>query len=84
MSRQPDGWDLVKVLSAIGMVAGLLALVLGEKKGGSFAKLSAATGLLCAVVEPPVCNNCDLRTTYDAHGDCFRCPSCALPYLKWV
>ncbi len=82
MSRQPDGWDWVKALCIIGTVAGILAWLSGEKKGGSLAAFSAVTGAMCNFFEPPVCNTCDARTVYDSSASCFRCSKCGETFLK--
>jgi len=74
MSRKPDGWDLVKALSALCTIAGIVSWLSGEKKGGSLALISMVSGGLSAILEPPVCDSCDARTIPEDAG--FRCPSC--------
>jgi hypothetical protein len=74
MSRQLDGWDLAKALCVIGTVAGILSWLSGEKKGGSLALVSMVSGGLSGLLEPRVCDTCDVRTIPEDAG--FRCPSC--------
>jgi hypothetical protein len=74
MSRQPDGWDLVKAICAIGTIAGILSWLSGERDGGPFAIASMVSGSLCYALEPPICSSCEVRTAPAASG--FRCPCC--------
>ncbi len=80
MSRQPDGWDLGKVACGVGMVAGALSMLSGEEEGGPLFVASLIGQVACHLLEPPVCNTCDVRTTPEPTG--FRCPSCLRLVLK--
>ncbi len=82
MSRQPDGWDLAKALCALGTVAGVLSLLSGEKRGGPLALISMVSGAVAGNLEPPICNSCDDRTTYNQDAQQFQCPKCDRMYLK--
>jgi hypothetical protein len=76
MPRQPDGWDLGKVVCGAGMVAGVLSALSGEDEGGPLFVASVIGQLACHLFEPPVCNSCDQRTSFDTGSAGFRCPSC--------
>ncbi len=82
MSRQPDGWDLVKALAIFGSVVGLLSWLAGEEKGGPFAAASFVSGLVCNVLEPPVCDSCEVRTRFEPSIGSYRCPDCGRWYIK--
>ncbi len=76
MSRQPDGWDLSKVVCGVGMVAGVLSALSDEGEGGPLFVASLIGQLACHLLEPPICTLCDQRTSYDPNSMGYRCSGC--------
>jgi hypothetical protein len=98
-NENPDGWDIVKRISEIGIIVGFGSTIhhkieydkwLDENEPICHGKIGLYLGIgslftrfLIEAFEPPRCTKCKSRTTYNPYFKQYYCKNCNLIVKKY-